>query len=291
MSAHLIDGKAIAEKVQAQLVKRVESVQAALGRAPGLAVVLVGDNPASQVYVRSKSKNAQKCGIKVVDVHLPADVSNEKLHAQLNELNQIKEVDGILLQLPLPNGLDEFSALLCMSPEKDADGLHPMNQGLLLRGAPAPRPCTPAGAMKLIDEALEALGRNKDIAGLHAVVVGRSILVGKPVGIMLLERNCTVEFCHSKTADLRASCRKADILVAAVGRAKMIDKAYIKPGAIVIDVGMNRDSAGKLCGDVDFESAATVSAAITPVPGGVGPMTIAMLLNNTVEAAERKIIS
>jgi methylenetetrahydrofolate dehydrogenase (NADP+)/methenyltetrahydrofolate cyclohydrolase len=178
---------------------------------------------------------------------------------------------------------------MCISPQKDADGLHPENQGLLLRGAPAPRPCTPYGVMKLLEQGRKQLQQPADIAGLHAVVLGRSILVGKPAALMLLERNCTVEICHSKTKDLKAVCRQADILVAAIGRPRLVDREYIKPGAIVIDVGINRDSAGKLCGDVDFDSAATVASAITPVPGGVGPMTIAMLLSNTVEAAEAKV--
>ncbi|MFN8389186.1 MAG: bifunctional methylenetetrahydrofolate dehydrogenase/methenyltetrahydrofolate cyclohydrolase FolD [Bdellovibrionota bacterium] len=288
MSAITISGKALADEIQRSLAERVEGLKSKLGRPPGLAVVLVGENPASQVYVRSKSKNAKKCGIHVVDRTLPATTSNEALHRTLNELNHDPEVDGILLQLPLPKGLDEFSALLCISPEKDADGLHPTNQGLLLRGADAPRPCTPFGVMKLIDRGLTELGASTDLSGKHAVVVGRSILVGKPAAMMLLERNCTVEICHSKSADLRASCRRADILVAAVGRPKMITADHIKPGAIVIDVGINQDTDGKLCGDVDFDSAVETAGALTPVPGGVGPMTIAMLLSNTVDAAARR---
>ena len=293
MTAQLVSGKALADEIQKGLAVRVQEVEKRLGRPPGLAVVLVGDNPASQVYVRSKTKNAQKCGIHVVDLHLESNTAAPALHRALQKLNIDPAVDGILLQLPLPKGLDEFSALMCISPEKDADGLHPTNQGLLLRGAEAPRPCTPCGVMKLIDRALVQLGlpehlKTPDLSGMHAVVVGRSILVGKPVALMLLERDCTVEVCHSKTKDLGASCRRADILVAAVGRPRMITGDYLKPGAIVVDVGINHDLAGSLCGDVDFESAKEVAAAITPVPGGVGPMTIAVLLSNTVDAAMRK---
>lgn len=289
MSAQTLDGKALAKQVQSGLADRVSALVAGGNAAPGLAVVLVGDNPASKVYVRSKTKNAEKAGLRVIDVTLPSTVTDSELQSRLVALGEDPAVDGILLQLPLPAGLDEFAALLKIPPEKDADGLHPMNQGLLVRGAKTGHlPCTPLGSMLLVDEAMKLLGRSQDLSGLHAVVVGRSILVGKPVGLMLLERNCTVELCHSRTKNLAETCRRADILVAAVGRAKLIGAEFVKPGAIVIDVGMNHDAEGNLCGDVDYASVREVAAAITPVPGGVGPMTIAMLLANTVTAAERR---
>lgn len=283
----ILDGKAIAAKIQRQLAADVEALKPRLGRAPGLAVVLVGDNPASEVYVRSKTKNAISCGIAVKDLKLPRDVSNETLQNKLFELSQDQLVDGILLQLPLPPGLDEYQALLAIDPRKDVDGLHPLNQGLLMRGIPGHQACTPLGVMRLIAEARGALGQSTDLSGLHAVVVGRSILVGKPASLMLLSKNCTVEICHSRTADLEASCGRADILVAAIGKPNFITGRHVKKGAIVIDVGINRTSNGELCGDVDFKSASAVASAITPVPGGVGPMTIAMLLSNTVNAGKR----
>lgn len=289
MTATIIDGKQVAAEVRASLASRVAGLTPKLGRPPGLAVMLVGDNPASHVYVRSKSKAAKECGLEVFDVKLPATASQGEVEAALRELNGTPAVDGILLQLPLPKGLDELRALSVIDPAKDADGLHPLNQGLLLRGAKAPKPCTPAGSMILIDRALQALGRGPDMSGLHAVVIGRSILVGKPMAHLLLERNCTVTLCHSRTKDLPAECRRADIVVAAVGRAKLVDAAFVKPGAIVIDVGINQGEDGKLVGDADFASLKETAGAITPVPGGVGPMTIAMLLANTVDAAEDKV--
>lgn len=289
--AQVVDGKALSRKVQEDLSRRVEKLTQEGFVSPGLAVVLVGDNPASKVYVRSKTKNAEKCGMRVIDVHLPADISDDELQSQLLRLSEDPAVDGILLQLPLPKGLDEFKALLCIAPEKDVDGLHPVNQGLLMRGAAEGHlPCTPSGAMLLVDQALLQLGLPHDISGKHAVVVGRSILVGKPVALMLLARNCTVEMAHSRTRDLQTVCRRADILVAAVGKPRFLGPESIKPGAIVIDVGINHDTDGKLCGDVDYEPSLAVSGAITPVPGGVGPMTIAMLLANTVTAAERRSV-
>lgn len=288
MSAIDIDGKALAAEVQSALKERVQKLSPSLGRKPGLAVVLVGENPASQVYVRSKTKRAQSVGMEVIDVHLPANVGDEALQGTLKELSGREDVDGILLQLPLPEGLNEFEALLCIDPEKDADGLHPVNQGLLLRGAEAHRPCTPKGCMQLIEKALKDLGRNTQLAGLHATVVGRSILVGKPMALLLLNESCTVSVCHSRTQDLEAECARADILVAAVGRAEMIGAKHVKEGAIVIDVGINRTAEGKLVGDVDYTAVRERAAAITPVPGGVGPMTIAMLLENTVNAAAAK---
>ena len=230
MPAELIDGKALAKSVQKRLKAEVTEIVSALGRAPGLAVVLVGDDAASQVYVASKSKRAKKCGIEVTDIKLPADCDNQSLQAELVSLSKQDGVDGILLQLPLPAHLDEFSALSCIAPEKDADGLHPYNQGLLLRGAPAPRPCTPKGCIDLILEGRRISGLDDDLQGLHAVVVGRSILVGKPIACMLLEKNCTVSICHSRTRDLAAECRRADIIVAAVGRAEIVTKEMVKEG-------------------------------------------------------------
>jgi len=285
MPAEIIDGKALAKSVEKQLKADVAKITPLLGRAPGLAVVLVGDDPASQVYVASKSKKAKRCGIEVCDLKLPSSTDNETLQSELRALSARTDVDGILLQLPLPSSLDEFQALSCIAPDKDADGLHPTNQGLLLRGAPAPRPCTPKGCLSLVEEGRRLLGLDNNLQGLHAVVVGRSILVGKPLALMLLDRHCTVSICHSRTRDLAEECRRADVIVAAVGRANIINEEMIKPGAIIIDVGINRLEDGRLVGDVDFEGASKLAGAITPVPGGVGPMTIAMLLSNTVDAA------
>lgn len=289
MSAEIIDGKALAKSLQEKLSEEVAQIKTGLGRSPGLAVVLVGENPASKVYVKSKSVKARKCGIEVEDVVLPSDTSDRQLQDELRKLSQRSDIDGILLQLPLPDGLDEFAALQCIAPEKDADGLHPMNQGLLLRGADGFEPCTPKGSMLLIEQACQQLGRPSDLSGMNAVVLGRSILVGKPMALMLLDANCTVSVCHSRTKDLASFTRSADILVAAVGRENLVSAEHIKPGAIVIDVGINRNAEGKLVGDVDFDSVVEVAGALTPVPGGVGPMTITVLLQNTVKAASRKI--
>ncbi len=287
MTAQIIDGKSLAKEVKANLKSRVSEITPKLGRAPMLAVVLVGEDPASQVYVRSKTKAAKACGMDVTDVKLSADISNTLLQEKLSELSSNPGVDGILLQLPLPKGLDEFLALQCISPEKDVDGLHPVNQGLLVRGAEGHRACTPLGAMLLIEKGRELLGKDKNLSGEHAVVVGRSILVGKPIAMLLLERHCTVTMCHSRTKDLNQEVKRADIVVAAVGVPKLINADAIKPGAIVIDVGINRLEDGTLVGDVDFESVSEVAGAITPVPGGAGPMTIAMLLANTVVSSQR----
>ena len=289
MPAEIIDGKALAKSVEKQLKERVAEITPMLGREPGLAVVLVGDDPASQVYVASKSKKAKRCGIAVHDAKLPADTSNDALQSELRSLSEKEDIDGILLQLPLPDGLDELAALSCIAPEKDADGLHPISQGLLLRSAAAPRPCTPKGCVCLIEEGRRLMGQDRSLESLHAVVVGRSILVGKPIACMLLDRNCTVSICHSRTRDLAEEVRRADIVVAAVGRAGLIKKEMVKDGAIVIDVGINRLDDGRLVGDVDYEGVSQVAGAITPVPGGVGPMTIVMLLSNTVDAAQAKI--
>lgn len=288
MAAIEISGKLLAQQIQIELKEKITALLPHLGRPPGLAVVLVGDNPASQVYVKSKTKNAEACGINVTDVKLPSSVSDESLSSELMKLSSNDKVDGILLQLPLPSHLNEFAALSSIDPTKDVDGLHPYNQGLLLRGRDGLRPCTPLGVMALISKAMQELGETKGFAGKHAVVVGRSILVGKPAVLLLLEENCTVELAHSKTINLAEVCSRADILVAAVGRPRMLTKNHVKPGAIVIDVGINRDLNGALCGDVDFDSAAELAGAITPVPGGVGPMTIAMLLKNTYLSALSK---
>lgn len=278
--AQIIDGLEIAARVRRQTAELVAKVKAEAGVTAGLAVILVGEDPASQSYVRMKEKDCAEVGIKSFDYRRPADTGQEELNRIIAECNANPEVHGILVQFPLPKHLDEEEALALISPEKDADGLHPINMGRLVRGLPAARACTPWGVMRLLDE------YGIDPAGKNAVVIGRSSIVGKPQALMLLERNATVTICHSRTADLPGVCRQADILVAAVGRAKMIDASYVKPGAVVIDVGINRGEDG-LVGDVDFESVEPVASAITPVPGGVGPMTRAMLVLNTAEAAAR----
>lgn len=281
MSARIIDGKAIAASIRQGLKSEVAEL-AARGAAPGLAVILVGENPASQVYVRNKIRACAEVGIRSIEKRLPAETSEESLLALIDELNRDPEVDGILVQLPLPAHISNVKVIDAISPEKDVDGFHVESAGRLFVGRRGFRPCTPYGIMKL----LETTGL--PIEGKRAVVIGRSNIVGKPMALMLLEKNATVTLAHSRTQDLKAVCREADILVAAVGRAKMIDSSYVKEGAVVIDVGMDRDEAGKLCGDVDTASASQNAAWITPVPGGVGPMTIAMLLENTVEAARAR---
>jgi methylenetetrahydrofolate dehydrogenase (NADP+)/methenyltetrahydrofolate cyclohydrolase len=271
-----IDGKAVAGRVREEIRARVTEISDRVR--PGLATVLVGDDPASAIYVRNKGKACAKAGIKSIQVELPASTGQPELLATVDELNSRDDVHGILVQLPLPDGLDEKEVIERISPAKDVDGLHPTSQGRLLAGVPGPRPCTPLGIMRLIDEA------GVDPKGKRAVVVGRSLLVGKPVGLLLLERHATVTYCHSRTSDLAAEVGRADILVAAIGKPRVIQGAWIKPGSTVIDVGVNRTDEG-LVGDVDYETAVERAAHITPVPGGVGPMTIAMLLFNTVEAA------
>ncbi len=278
----LIDGKKLATELQGELKNRVEICRQH-GHQPGLAVILVGDNPASQVYVRNKIKACENTGIRSIEIRLPAETSQEKLLAEVHRLNNDPEVDGILVQLPLPGHLSSELIIQNIAPEKDVDGFHVASAGALLTGRPGFRPCTPYGVMKLLESA------GCEIEGKHAVVIGRSNIVGKPQALMLLEKNATVTIAHSRTRNLPEVVREADIVVAAVGRAKMVKGDWLKPGAVVIDVGMNRDENGKLCGDVDFESALEVAGAITPVPGGVGPMTIAMLMTNTVEAVERRL--
>ena len=285
--ANLLDGKTTAQKIQWQLREIIKSRKPQGGRPPGLAVLMVGDNPASAVYVRNKEKSCERVGIASFGQHFPADTSQEELTEAIANLNEDDRVDGILVQLPLPDHLDAVSLLYEIAPHKDADGLHPMNLGRLARGEKGLRSCTPAGVMRLLEE------YQIPLAGKRAVVLGRSILVGKPMALMLLEANCTVTVAHSRTENLEAIASEADILIAAVGRPEMVGANCIKPGAVVIDVGINRleDANGKsrLVGDVDFQAAEPIAGYITPVPGGIGPMTVAMLLQNTVESYQKRI--
>lgn len=275
MSAQLMDGKALAAQKKASIRAEVER----LARTPGLAVVLVGENPASQIYVRGKARDCEECGIRCMDFRLPAQTTESELLTLIAELNGRADVDGILVQLPLPEGIRERRVLEAIAPEKDVDAFHPENVGRLVQGQARYLPCTPAGVMEL----LRAAG--VDPAGRRAVIVGRSNIVGKPMALLLLQADATVTVCHSRTPDLADECRRADILISAVGRRGLITADMIKPGAAVVDVAMNRDEDGKLCGDVDFAAACAVAAHITPVPGGVGPMTRAMLMENTLRAA------
>ncbi|MDJ0535405.1 MAG: bifunctional methylenetetrahydrofolate dehydrogenase/methenyltetrahydrofolate cyclohydrolase FolD [Xenococcaceae cyanobacterium MO_207.B15] len=275
----ILDGKALAKKIQTELQTKIADLQPKIGRPPGLAVLMVGDNPASAVYVRNKAKACNRIGMASLGKHLPENISQEVLAAEISALNEDDNVDGILIQLPLPKHLDAVSLLHQIRPDKDADGLHPLNLGKLVRSESGLRSCTPAGVMKLLAE------YNIPLQGKKAVVVGRSILVGKPLALMLLEKNATVTIAHSKTQNLAQVCQEADILVAAVGKPETITASMVKSGAVVIDVGINRitDQEGnsRLVGDVDFDSVSAVASYITPVPGGVGPMTVAMLLSNT----------
>jgi len=275
-----LDGKAVAAAVRREVQDRVVRLKSA-GLEPGLATVLVGDDPASRVYVGNKERACGEVGIHSHGHRLAATTTQAELLALVHELGRRADVHGILVQLPLPAHLDAQAVIQALPPEKDVDGLHPVNQGLLMAGQRGARPCTPLGVMRLIDET------GITLAGCHAVVVGRSVLVGKPVALMLLERHATVTLCHSRTRDLAAEVGRADVVVAATGQAGLVRGAWISPGAVVIDVGINRGADGKLCGDVEFAPAAERAAFITPVPGGVGPMTVAMLLANTVAAAER----
>lgn len=275
MSAQLMDGKALAAQKKAAIRAEVER----LARTPGLAVVLVGENPASQIYVRGKARDCEECGIRCMDFRMPAQTTESELLTLIAELNGRADVDGILVQLPLPEGIRERRVLEAIAPEKDVDAFHPENVGRLVQGQARYLPCTPAGVMEL----LRAAG--VDPAGRRAVIVGRSNIVGKPMALLLLQADATVTVCHSRTPDLADECRRADILISAVGRRGLITADMIKPGAAVVDVAMNRDEDGKLCGDVDFAAACAVAAHITPVPGGVGPMTRAMLMENTLRAA------
>ena len=274
----IIDGKALAASIRADLAKRT-TVLTEKGHRPGLAVVIVGDDPASQVYVRNKIRACADTGIESIEYRLAKDTREEELLKLIGELNNDKRVDGILVQLPLPEQIAPEKVIAAIAPEKDVDGFHVMNAGKLLTGTGGFMPCTPYGVMKMI----ESVGY--DLTGKEAVVVGRSNIVGKPQALMLLAKNATVTVAHSRTADLADVTRRADVLIAAVGRAKMITGDMVREGAVIIDVGINRTDDG-LCGDADFESVSKKAAAITPVPGGVGPMTIAMLLKNTVQAWE-----
>jgi methylenetetrahydrofolate dehydrogenase (NADP+)/methenyltetrahydrofolate cyclohydrolase len=278
--AIIIDGKAVAKEVQRQIKEDVEGLERRWSMAPGLAVVLVGDDPASHIYVRNKEKACKEVGIKSYEHFLPATVSEKELLALVHQLNKDKHVHGILVQLPLPPHIHSEKILNAVSPYKDVDGFHPVNQGNLVVGADGYRPCTPLGVMKLLESV------DCDPKGKNAVVVGRSNIVGKPVALMLLEKHATVTICHSRTADLRDEVARGDIVVVAIGKAAIVRGDWIKPGAVVIDVGINRLPSGKLCGDVEFDSARERASAITPVPGGVGPMTICMLLFNTLKAAK-----
>jgi methylenetetrahydrofolate dehydrogenase (NADP+)/methenyltetrahydrofolate cyclohydrolase len=276
----IIDGKQVAARVRSEVAVGVKELVRA-GRIPGLTVVRVGDDPASAIYVRGKRKACEEVGIHSVEHHLPATTSQAELMSLVHRLNADPAVHGILVQLPLPKQLDESAVLDAIDPRKDVDGFHPYNVGALVLGKPAPRPCTPAGIMRLLDEA------KCDPKGKRALVIGRSHIVGKPMALMLLERHATVTIAHSRTADLASEVGRAEILVAAIGKAELVKGSWVRQGAVVIDVGMNRLPDGKLVGDVEFGAAAQRAAAITPVPGGVGPMTIAMLLVNTVELAKR----
>lgn len=276
----IIDGKAVAKEVQKQIKEEVEGLERRWGLAPGLAVVLVGDDPASHIYVRNKEKACKEVGIKSFERLLPATILEKELLALVQQLNKDKSVHGILVQLPLPPHIRAEKVLEAISPYKDIDGFHPVSQGRLMLGADGFRPCTPMGIMRLLAAA------GCDPKGKSAVVVGRSSIVGKPVALMLLEKHATVTICHSRTVSLRDEVGRADILVVAIGKAGLVRGDWIKPGAVVIDVGMNRLPSGKLSGDVEFETAKTRASAITPVPGGVGPMTICMLLYNTLKAAK-----
>ncbi|AOY83520.1 MAG: bifunctional methylenetetrahydrofolate dehydrogenase/methenyltetrahydrofolate cyclohydrolase FolD [Moorea sp. SIO1G6] len=277
---NILDGKTIAKKIQTQLQEQTQKLMLKHGRPPGLAVLMVGDNPASAAYVRNKERACGKVGIASFGRHFPNNTSGAELEQTINSLNQDQCVDGILLQLPLPDHLDAVSLLHQIHPDKDVDGLHPVNLGRLLRGEAGLRSCTPAGIMRLLQE------YQINLSGQKTVVVGRSILVGKPLALMLLEANATVTIAHSRTQDLGELTRRADILVAAVGRPQLITSDMVKPGAVVIDVGINRVSdqqeKSRLVGDVHFDSVQEIARYITPVPGGVGPMTVAMLLNNTI---------
>jgi len=280
MTARLIDGTATAKLVRAEVAEEVARLKRH-GCEPGLAVVLVGEDPASQVYVRNKDRAATEAGIRVETLRFPARVPQAELEAAVERLNADAGVHGILVQLPLPKGLDDTAVVHAISPEKDVDGLHRANVGSLWRGEDAPRPCTPAGCLELCDR------YGVELEGARALIIGRSQLVGKPLAALLLERNATVTVAHSRTRDLPGLCREADLLVAAVGRPCLVQAGWVRPGACVLDVGINRGPDGKLCGDVDFESVKEVAGLITPVPGGVGPMTIALLLRNTMRAAAR----
>lgn len=279
--ATIIDGKAISEKIRSEVKTATEKLIKEKGVTPGLAVVLVGDNPASKVYVGSKEKACVEMGFYSEKHVLSVDASQDELLKLIDKLNKDKNIHGILVQLPLPKQINEDLVLEAISPTKDVDGFHPYNVGRLAVGKPLFQPCTPYGMMKMLEYS------NISVEGKHAVIIGRSNIVGKPIALMLLQKSATVTICHSKTKDLKAEVKRADIVVAAIGKPEFVTGDMLKEGAVVLDVGINRLESGKLVGDVDFASAEKVASAITPVPGGVGPMTIAMLMYNTLESAKR----
>ena len=277
---NIIDGKAISAQIREEIAEKVKKYNERTGALPGLAVVIVGENPASQVYVRNKKKACEQVGFNSWVYEMPEATTQDELNALIDKLNADEEVHGILVQLPLPEHLDEEEVILRIKPEKDVDAFHPYNVGRITIGDPKFLPCTPAGIMELLKRS------NIEISGKECVVVGRSNIVGKPMALLLLAENGTVTVCHSRTHNLKEVCRRADILVVAIGKADFVTADMVKEGAVVIDVGMNRNAEGKLTGDVDFASVSEVASYITPVPGGVGPMTITMLLQNTLRAAE-----
>lgn len=279
MSEKLINGKEIGQQIRVEIKERVERLNDK-GFTPGLAVIIVGDNQASHTYVKNKQKSSIEVGMKSELIQLPDTVTEAELLKQIEQLNADDSIHGILVQLPLPKHIDEDRVILTIDPTKDVDGFHPENVGKMIIGQRAYLSCTPYGIIKLLERT------NTPIKGQHAVIIGRSNIVGKPMGQLLLQRDATVTYCHSHTADLAKYTKQADILIVAIGQTKMINASHVKEGAVVIDVGMNRDEFGKLCGDVDFASVEPIAAAITPVPGGVGPMTITMLLKNTLLSAE-----
>lgn len=278
--AKIIDGKEISAQIRAEISEKVKEYNKRTGKLPGLAVVIVGENPASQVYVRNKKKACEQVGFNSWVYELSENTTQDELNSLIDKLNEDSAVHGILVQLPLPKHLDEEQVILRIKPEKDVDAFHPYNVGRITIGNPKFLPCTPAGIMELLHRS------NIEISGKECVVIGRSNIVGKPMALLLLSENGTVTVCHSKTRDLKEVCRRADILVVAIGKADFITADMVKEGAVVIDVGMNRNAEGKLTGDVDFASVSEIASYITPVPGGVGPMTITMLLQNTLRAAE-----
>lgn len=279
----IIDGKALAQKMQAALAEKVAKLKAEKGIVPGLVVILVGDNPASQVYVRNKERSAIAAGFKSETVHLSDSTSEEELLELINKYNADDSFHGILVQLPLPAHINDKRILLAIDPKKDVDGFHPMNTGHLWNGRPQMVPCTPAGIMEMFRE------YEVDLEGKNAVIIGRSNIVGKPMAQLLLDKNATVTLTHSRTRNLAEVCRRADVLIVAIGRGHFVTKDYVKEGAVVIDVGMNRDDNGKLIGDVKYDEVAPLASMITPVPGGVGPMTITMLMEQTYQAALRSV--
>ncbi|RKM57013.1 bifunctional methylenetetrahydrofolate dehydrogenase/methenyltetrahydrofolate cyclohydrolase FolD [Butyrivibrio sp. X503] len=281
MSAQIIDGKAISQNIKDELKEKTALLKEK-GIEVTLAVILVGEDPASQVYVRNKKKACEYIGYRSLSYELPADTSQEELLKLIDELNNRKDVDGILVQMPLPKQIDEKTVIDAISPDKDVDGFHPMNVGALCIGEQGFVSCTPAGVIQLLKRGCDG---KIDIAGKECVIVGRSNIVGKPMALLMLRENATVTIAHSRTKDLKDVCKRADILIAAVGKAGMITAEHVKEGAVVIDVGINRGADGKLCGDVLYDEVSQIASAITPVPGGVGPMTIAMLMNNCYEAA------